>query len=302
MKKPSKYFGANLKKARLAKGISQNTLCKKLGVDRAYISAIENGRQNPTLATIEKIAKALGVPSRELMAVESRMKTVGIIGGLGPETTAEFYVDIVFSCYQKDKTRRPPVVISSVPLPYKLEEDLIMGGTDAERYLPFLVAEAKRLEKAGADFIVMPCNSLHLFIDEIRKSVSVPVLSIVEETIAFLKSEQIDKVGIVSTSAVLKNKLYENAFRENGIRYEEPDAFQQAQMGKIILNLVMGQQHAKDRETLVEVIGSFEDKGVTHVALACTDLQLLIPKHPALKIFDTMKVFADATVKYLLGE
>ena len=228
------------------------------------------------------------------------MKTVGIIGGLGPETTSEFYLDIVFQCQKKDKTARPGVIISSVPLPYQIEEDLILKNEGAERYLPFLIKEAQRLEKAGADFIVMPCNSLHVFIQQIRDAVSVPVLSIVEETVKFLKREHMRRVGIVSTSATIKNKLYENAFAESNIAYVAPNELQQAKMGKFILNLVTGQQKNKDREELINIINGFEDKHLDCVILACTDLQLLIPHHPTLKIFDTMKIFADATVEHIL--
>jgi aspartate racemase len=135
---------------------------------------------------------------------------------------------------------------------------------------------------------------------EIRIAVSIPVLSIVEETIKFLKRENMSRVGIVSTSATIKNKLYENAFAENSIKYITPNALQQAKMGKFILNLVTGQQKNKDREELITIINSFEGKGLDCVILACTDLQLLIPQHPRLKIFDTMKIFADATVENIL--
>ncbi|MDP3758242.1 MAG: amino acid racemase [Candidatus Daviesbacteria bacterium] len=228
------------------------------------------------------------------------MKTIGIIGGLGPETTSEFYLDIVFSCQKKDKTARPSVVIASVPLPYQIEEDSISKNIGIERCLPFLISEAKRLEKAGADFIVMPCNSLHIFIADIRNAVKVPVLSIVEETVKFLKKNNFNKVGIVSTSATIENKLYENAFKENAIAYETPDDFQQAKLGKFILNLVTGQQNTRDRDELIKIISDFESKNVDCVVLACTDLQLLIPKHPNLKIFDTMKIFADASVEEIL--
>lgn len=228
------------------------------------------------------------------------MKTVGIIGGLGPETTSEFYLDIVFSCQKKDKTARPAIIISSVPLPYQIEEDAIAKNTGIERCLPFLTEEAKRLEKAGADFIVMPCNSLHVFIKEIRKTVSIPVLSIVEETVKFLKQANMHRVGIVSTSATIKNKLYEKAFAENDIVYVTPNELQQAKMGKFILNLVTGQQKNKDREELVSIINDFQDKGLDCVILACTDLQLLIPHHPTLTIFDTMKILADGTVENIL--
>lgn len=228
------------------------------------------------------------------------MKTVGIIGGVGPETTSEFYLDIIFSCQKKEKTSRPSIIISSIPLPYQIEEDLILKSEGADRYIPYLTQAAQRLEKAGAGFLVMPCNSLHVFITQIRESVKIPVLSIVEETIKFLKREKMSSVGIVSTSATIKNKLYESALSENGIRYITPNELQQAKMGKFILNLVVGQQKNRDREELISIIHDFVDKGVDCIILACTDLQLLIPQHPKLKIFDTMKVFADATVQYIL--
>lgn len=229
------------------------------------------------------------------------MKKVGIIGGVGPETTAEFYLDVIFSCQEKDKSARPNIIISSVPLPYKIEEDLIMRNVGSERYIPYLTAEAQRLEKAGADFIVMPCNSLHIFIEQIRERVTIPVLSIVEETVKFIRQSGFSGVGIVSTSATIENKLYENAFAEAAIEYATPDDYQQAKMGKFIMNLVTGRQNNRDREEFIKIIGDFEAKNVDCVMLACTDLQLLIPKHPKLKIFDTMKVLADATVAEILS-
>ena len=138
-------------------------------------------------------------------------------------------------------------------MPYKIEEEAIAKNIGFERYTSFLVKEAKRLEKAGADFIVMPCNSLHVFIKEIRNAVDIPVLSIVEETVKFLKKNNLNKVGIVSTSATIKNKLYENAFAENKIGYETPDDFQQAKMGKFILNLVTGIKIIKIEKTLFKL-------------------------------------------------
>jgi aspartate racemase len=228
------------------------------------------------------------------------MKKVGIIGGVGPETTAEFYLDIIFSCQALNKSARPGIIISSVPLPYQIEADLINNNIGSERYIPFLIKEAQRLENAGVDFIVMPCNSLHIFIEDIRKSVKIPVLSIVEETVKYIKSQKFTNVGIVSTSATIENKLYENAFAKEGIEYATPDDFQQVKMGKFIMNLVSGRQNNRDREELIEIINDFEKKNVDCVALACTDLQLLIPKHPRLKIFDTMKIFVDATVEKIL--
>lgn len=192
--------------------------------------------------------------------------------------------------------------MSSVPLPFQIEKDLIEKNEGSERYIPFLIAEAKRLEQSGAEFIVMPCNSLHVFIKEIRAAVNIPVLSIVEETVKFLQKNNFKKAGIVSTSATIKNKLYEQAFEKADIGYETPDPYQQEKMGKYIMNLVSGMQSNKDREGLIEIINDFENKKVEVVILACTDLQLLIPTHPRLRIFDTMKIFADATVDKILSD
>ena len=228
------------------------------------------------------------------------MKTIGIIGGLGPETTSEFYLELVFSCQKINQTHRPQILICSVPLPYNVEEDAIARGIGENRCIPFLLEAAKKLELAGADFLVMPCNSLHVFIDEIRKSVKIPVLSIVEETTTFLKLQSISKVGIVSTSITLDKRLYEDSLKNVGIEQIKPDSYQQEKIGKIIHNIVSNRHENKDREELIRIIDSFEKEGIEHVILACTDLQLLIPKHPHLKIYDTMKIFAEASVRHIL--
>jgi len=205
------------------------------------------------------------------------MKTIGIIGGLGPETTSEFYLELIFGCQKINKDHRPKILIHSVPLPYDIEEDAIAKGEGEERCVPFVVEAAKNLENAGADFLAMPCNSLHIFIEEIRKSVSIPVLSIVEATTKFLKDKKISEVGIISTSITLNKKLYENSFVKNGIKQVTPDDFQQAKIGRMIHNLVSNRHDNKDREELIKAINDFEARGIKNILLACTDLQLLTP-------------------------
>ena len=117
-----------------------------------------------------------------------------------------------------------------------------------------------------------------------------------------MQRNKFKKIGIVSTSATVRNKLFGNAFQENNIIYETPDELQQEKIGKFIHNLVMGRHNNKDREELISIINDFQKKQVDCVALACTDLQLLIPKHPSLKIFDTMKILVDATVDFMIKD
>lgn len=230
-------------------------------------------------------------------ATISIMKSVGVIGGLGPETTAEFYLEVIFGCQKLNLTHRPLVVVSSVPLLLEIERDLIESNTGKERYIPFLVAEAQRLEKSGVDFLVMPCNSLHVFIDEIRKAVNIPMLSIVEETITYLKNNGLTKVGLISTSATVANNVYETKLREASIDFATPDDLQKAKMDKIIQRLIEGQHLNKDREDILEVAHDLVNQEVDCIALACTDLQLLLPSSEKVPMFDTMKILADATVR-----
>ena len=229
------------------------------------------------------------------------MKTIGVIGGLGPETTAEFYLEIVFGTYKKNKQQRPPILIWNVPLRYDIEEDLIRSSKGEERYIPYLVAGAKKLERGGADFIVMPCNSLHIFIEDIRKAVKIPVLSIVEETAKFLREKKFRNVGLLATRTALKSGLYETALKKEGISQIVPHDKDQAMLGEIINNIDLSRHAEKDKRKLVTMINKFEGKADA-VILACTDLQLLMPEHDKLEIYDTMKIFAESTVNFCLKQ
>lgn len=229
------------------------------------------------------------------------MKSVGVIGGLGPETTANFYLEVIFRCQQLNDNQRPSIVIGSVPLLFEVERDLIAHNIGIERYIPFLQDEAKRIEQSGVDFLVMPCNSLHVFIDEIRAAVSIPVLSIVEETIKYLNSKDIKKVGLISTSATIENKVYESKLLESGIEYITPADDQRSKIDDIIQKLVSGEHLDEDRKYLINIAESLSEQGVSNVALACTDLQLLNPQSNKVEIFDTMKILADSTVTQILN-
>jgi len=229
------------------------------------------------------------------------MKTVGIIGGLGPETTAEFYLEIVFGCAKLADETRPAILVWNVPLPYKLEEAALTQGAMVDRYVPFLTDAAQRLERGGADFLVMPCNTLHRFIKEIRAAVKIPVLSVVEAVTEFLHERQIRDVGLVATSITLESNFYQEALARAEIDVRTPNEFHQAKLAKMIFGLVTNRYANHHRHELLEVIGDLEKQGLRTILLACTDLQALVPHHARLQIFDTMKILADSTVSYICG-
>jgi len=229
------------------------------------------------------------------------MKTVGIIGGLGPETTAKFYLEVIRLCLAKDQFQRPPILIWSVPLPYQIEKETIIQTKSEERNIPYLVEAAKKLEKSGADFLVMPCNTLHLFIEEIRKAVSIPVLSIIEETVNFLKNKNVKRVGLLATSITINHNLYSRKLSENGIKEIIPDQKEQINLNQIIHRIVMNRYSDKDKKTLDDIIDNFSKKGLKIIILACTDLQILVSNHSDIEIYDTMEILAEATVQKIIS-
>lgn len=228
------------------------------------------------------------------------MKTVGIIGGLGPETTNKFCLEIINFCLKNNKNQRPPMLIWNVPMLIKVERDLITKNIGEEKFLPFLVNAARILEQAGSNFLVMPCNTAHIFIKEIRDSINIPVLSIIEETILTIKEQRISQVGLLATSATIRNNLFTNKFKQIGIKQVTPDKKDQHQLDQIIHRLVLGKRDIKDKVWIDGIITKMAKEGITKVILACTDLQLLIKKHPQVAILDTMQILAKATTRAIL--
>lgn len=228
------------------------------------------------------------------------MKTVGIIGGLGPETTAELYQEIVSGFIKKDKAEHPSILIYSVPLSLKTEKECIIEARNTEKCLPDLINAAQILQKGGADFLVLACNSLHIFIDEIRESVQIPVLSTIEETVKVLKRQVSKRVGVLATSITINNRLYKDQFKTNDIDDLTLSDKDQNTLNQIIYHLVTGDYNDGDKEKLDNIINDLSKKNIDSIILACTDLQLLKPHHDKVEIFDTMQILANAIIREMM--
>lgn len=228
------------------------------------------------------------------------MKTVGIIGGLGPETTNKFCLEIINFCLKNNKRQRPPMLTWNVPMPLRVEKDCITKNIGKEKLLPFLIDAAKILEKAGVQFLVIPCNTAHIFIKEIRGAVNIPILSIIDETLSVIKNQKISHVGLLATSATINNNLFNDKLRFHGIKQIKPSIRDQSKLDKIIHNLVLGKHNSIDKKEIDKIIARLAKRKVKNIILACTDLQLIIKEHPQVEILDTMQILAKATAKEIL--
>ena len=126
------------------------------------------------------------------------------------------------------------------------------------------------------------------------------MLSIAEETVAFLQKKHVQEVGVFATSVTIQKNIYHSHLEKQGIKEVLPNNNQQKRINQFISRLVLSKHNEKDKKELMEIIEQFAQKGVKTVILACTDLQLLTPKHPTLNIYDTMKILADVTVRTIL--
>src|SRR3989344_3312743 len=108
----------------------------------------------------------------------------------------------------------PSIVIYNLPFSFAIEKEAITQGKNSERMIPYLVEGAKILEKAGADFGILPCNTLHKHINEIRASVKIPFLSILEETFLSLQSLKVKTVGVLATQTTVDSKIYSGVLQK----------------------------------------------------------------------------------------
>lgn len=228
------------------------------------------------------------------------MKTLGVLGGVGPETTSKVYHAVIDSIRKNGGNYYPPITIYNLPWPFSLEDDMILHGKNSEKMIPYLVNGAKILEKSGASFGILPCNTLHKHIGEIRSSVKIPFLSILEETKSKLKSLNVRSVGILASQTTINDNLYAKILEENDISLVYPNKTEQSAINKIIVELVRGKQSKMHGKTISAVCKSLTGKGAKSILLACTDLQLVADIKSPTPIIDTTEVLVEASVRELL--
>lgn len=227
------------------------------------------------------------------------MKTVGVLGGFGPETTAEFYVSVIEKNRKLNTNSHPEMLIHNSPVPFSLEEDAVKNAKGLDKFLPILLNGLKIIQDK-VDFVVLPCNTLHIFIEDLRSASKKPVVSIIDEMVNEVKSRNLKRVGLLATMKTFKEKLYENKLKENGVRVVKPDAHDIVRLSQIIHLLLQGVKSDALKTELLVIIEDLKRKGAEELILGCTDLQLLIlPEHSPLKLIDTIDVLANSTVRLM---
>jgi aspartate racemase len=221
-------------------------------------------------------------------------RVLGVLGGMGPAATVEFYRRITEAVDADVDQDHPRIVIdSNAKIPDRTAA-LLHGGAPP---ISALAESATTLERAGADVLAMPCNTAHAFLPEVRASVSIPVLDMLDETVAAAASGAAP-VGLLATSGTLRAGLYQRAFREAGAEMLVPSEREQRDVMRII-ELVKAGRTDRAIPTFEDAISRLLGRGATGVVLGCTELSVLhqrCPRSPT-RVTDPMSALVLASAR-----
>lgn len=226
-------------------------------------------------------------------------KIIGILGGMGPAATASFFADIIKISQQKygaeQDTDFPKIYLYNTALEGFNET----GFEKPDLVKKQLIDDVKKIEGWGADFIVMPCNTVHYFVNDLRESINIPIISIIESTISELKKLGYKKVGIVSSSSTRNLCLYEEKLKKENIDCLIANNDEQKLLDGVILTVMAGEQSEQEKNILKNIIKRMKNDGAETVILGCTELPLAIADNEGdLPLLNTIKILAEYTVDY----
>lgn len=200
-------------------------------------------------------------------------KTIGIIGGMGPLATVKLFERIVTNSGAAADQEHPRVLIdNNTNIPDRTS--FILGR--GEDPVPELTKSAVGLEKMGADFLIMPCNTAHFFLEEISKVIKIPFIDMLEETLLKASETVLDgRIGLLATDGTLQSGIYDKRAADHGLKLIHPEPEDQVKVMKFIYGIKSGNLggHSEDFK---EVVNKMADNGLKAVILGCTELSVAI--------------------------
>jgi len=231
------------------------------------------------------------------------MKTIGLIGGMSWESTAYYYhhlntgVKEALGGYHSAKVALFSVEFSEI---HHLQHSGDWDGTTA-----ILVDAARKVEAAGADFLLICTNTMHKVALQVQAAVDIPLLHLADATAQVLVDDGIQKVALLGTGFTMAQDFYKGRLRDNfGLDVRVPNEADQKIVHDIIYNeLCLGEVKDASRQEYLRIIDQLVADGAEAVILGCTEICMLIEQqHTSAKLFDTTAIHADAAVRKALEE
>lgn len=222
------------------------------------------------------------------------MRVIGILGGMGPAATVELFRRIVLKTPARCDQDHIPIVIENNPKIPDRGPFLLNGGPDPR---PALCRSARKLEKMGASFIVMPCNTAHAFLPYLRKAVRIPFVDMIAET-AQIITEPV--VGLLATETTVRTGLYHTACAPYGIEIVTPCPEDQARVMRIIYAIKGGFYDLAMHHELCAIASRLYERGAQALIVGCTELSLVVRDFPG-PVYDALDVLAHVAVQKALS-
>ncbi len=228
------------------------------------------------------------------MAEGKRFQLLGILGGLGPMASVYFYE--MLTAHTKaacDQDHINLLLSSHAQTP---DRTAYILGKSGENPLPVMIEEAKRLVAAGADGLVMPCNTAHYFYDGLSAAVSVPVVNIIEETVNFCAARGMTRVGLLATEGTVSSGAYAGVCEKKGLSLLTPSRESQRLINGIIYDEIK-QGKEPDMEKFGRVAYELREQSCDTLILGCTELSLLKKSGRLSRYYtDSLEVLAYVTI------
>ena len=226
-----------------------------------------------------------------------KQKTLGIIGGLGPETSCKFCLNINLKV-KSETDVQPHILLDNLPISGESENKLINGGISDE-HLNLLKDSIVRIQN-NVDFIVIPCNTVHIFIDQLRMISNVPIISIIEGTINECKRLKLNKVGLLASTKTVKENLHGKELQKEGISLIVPNNLDQSFISECIVRIINQKIKNTDKKKLLEIMNKLVKQGADGIILGCTDLPLLVNQLLLdVPLINTTEVLENIAVKLI---
>ena len=221
------------------------------------------------------------------------MKTIGLIGGMSWESTMTYYQRINQTVKnQLGGLHSAKILLYSVDF-YEIEKHQSRGEWDA--CAKIMCEAAKKLEQAGADFLVICTNTMHKVVPQMEQSITIPILHIAEAAAEALKQKHITKVALLGTKYTMTQTFYIEKLIESGIEVIVPGPEDIELINRVIFEeLCLGIVSKESKKEYLRIMGELGDQGAQGIVLGCTEIGLLICQEDTkLPVFDTAQIHAD---------
>ncbi|MFS1512924.1 aspartate/glutamate racemase family protein [Chengkuizengella sp. SCS-71B] len=224
-------------------------------------------------------------------------KIIGIIGGMGPMATVDLMEKIIRNTPAKEDQEHIHVIAdNNAQIPDRSSAILGRG----EDPTPLLVQSAQRLQNAGAELLVIACNTAHFYYNAVKKAIQIPILHIPLETAYYLNSNNFKKVGLLATDGTVKSKLYQRYFLKYDIEYIRTDNKLQEKVMQGIYDIKAGRFDSAYLH-LSMVAEQLKKNGAEAIVAGCTEVPLVLKSKKEMCIIDPADIIAKKVIEVARG-